>query len=62
MKLALWAPVILGLAACTSQQLYNSAAGVRQQECNKMMDRDEQDRCMKAATRTYDEYEQRRKQ
>jgi hypothetical protein len=49
------------LAACSSRELYNSAASVRQQECNKMMDRDERERCMRTATRTYDEYEQSKK-
>ena len=61
-KLAFLALAVAALASCSSQQLYNSAAGVRQQECNRIMDRDEQARCMKNATRTYDEYEQRKKQ
>jgi len=61
-----WVLCLLGcacaLAACSSRELYNSAAGARQHECSKLMNRDEQDRCMRSATRTYEEYEQSKKQ
>lgn len=47
-------PVYSLLLACslqarTSQQLYQSAQAPRQNECNKLVDRAEQDRCVQAA-------------
>ena len=50
------------LAGCSSEQLYNAGAGARQQDCTRMMSREEYERCMKAADRSYGEYEQLKKQ
>jgi type III secretory pathway component EscR len=44
------------VSACTSQQVYDSAQGWRQNECNRLMDHDERDRCMETATMSYDTY------
>jgi hypothetical protein len=62
MRAALIAMAALSVAACSSQQLYNSAAGLRQQECNRMLNRDERERCLTSADRSHEEYEQRKKQ
>ncbi len=44
------------LQACTSQQLYQATQASRQNECNKLVDRAEHDRCMQAANKEYDQY------
>jgi hypothetical protein len=47
---------LLLLAACTSRQIYNSAAGWRQNECQKILENDERARCMQTANKDYDSY------
>jgi hypothetical protein len=44
------------LASCTSRQLYDSAAGWRENECMKILDTPRRERCLKEADRPYDEY------
>lgn len=44
------------LQACSSQQLYNSAQSARQNECLKIIDSAEMQRCMAAANKDYDQY------
>jgi hypothetical protein len=51
--------LLLALAGCTSQQLYDNAQGWREAECNKMIDTPRRERCMKEADRSYDEYRER---
>lgn len=41
---------------CTHRQVYDSAAGWRQNECNKILDDAARTRCMQTATRDYDRY------
>ena len=55
--LALLAPLILPLAACTSQQLYHAGQGWQKQECQKLQDRDERQRCEKSAATSYERYQ-----
>jgi hypothetical protein len=49
------------LAGCSSEQMYNSAAGAREQQCTRTMSREEYERCMKTADRSYGEYDQLKK-
>ena len=44
------------LSACTSEQRYDAGQGWRQNECNKIVDKDERDRCFNAANLSYDAY------
>jgi hypothetical protein len=44
------------LAACSPKQLYDSAAGWREAECNKILDTPRRERCMKEAQQPYEEY------
>ena len=47
---------ILGLAACTTEQAYNSLQGWQQNQCAKIPDKAEFDRCMSKASTTYESY------
>jgi hypothetical protein len=58
-KLALLAAALAGLAACTSEQMYNNAAGWRANECMKILDTPRRERCMKEADQSYEEYRKR---
>ncbi len=54
-----WFELLLaaGLAAgCTSEQIYNSAQGWRRNECYKLVDLAQRERCLKEADRPYDAY------
>lgn len=42
--------------ACTSQQLYDNAAGWRENECNKILDTPRRERCLKDARQSHREY------
>ena len=42
-------------AGCTSEQLYNSAAGLRVQDCEKLEPRDRPD-CLQHARASYSDY------
>jgi hypothetical protein len=59
MKPALIAFLLLAAAGCTSEQLYNSAQGWREAECNKILDTPRRERCMKEAARSHDSYQKR---
>jgi hypothetical protein len=41
---------------CTSEQVYNSAQGWRRNECYKLADLAQRERCLKEADRPYDAY------
>jgi hypothetical protein len=47
---------MLLLAACSGKQIYESAAGWRQNECQKVLESAERTRCMEAASKDYDSY------
>ena len=53
--------ILLALPACSSREMYNAGAGARQHECSQMLDRDERERCLRGANRSYEEYERARK-
>ena len=53
------APLLL-LAACSSQQLYNVGQGWQKQECLKLPDIAERQRCEKSTAMNYDQYRRER--
>lgn len=48
------------LAGCTSQQLYNVAQGWQHQECQRIADREERQRCEKSTAMSYEQYRRER--
>jgi hypothetical protein len=55
--LTLAAPLIaLSVAACTAEQVYDSAQGWQRNQCNKDLDKTEYDRCMAQLNTPYDSY------
>jgi hypothetical protein len=45
---------------CTRRQVYDSAAGWRQNECQKLIDQEERTTCMESAARDYEAYRKER--
>lgn len=45
---------------CSNRQVYESAAGWRQAECNKLLDDAARARCIATANRDYDTYRKQR--
>jgi outer membrane protein assembly factor BamD (BamD/ComL family) len=43
-------------AGCSAEQVYNAAAGWRRNECYKIGDLEQRERCLKEADRPYDVY------
>lgn len=52
----------LALTGCTSRQVYQSAAGWRQNECQKILEDAERARCMESANKDYDTYRKEKDQ
>ena len=50
------AVVAFTLAGCSSQQLYDNAAGWRENECNKILETPRRERCLKEARQSHEEY------
>jgi hypothetical protein len=46
----------LSLSACTAEQVYGSGQAWQQNQCGKIPDKAEYDRCMSNANTTYDSY------
>ncbi|MFM9916645.1 MAG: hypothetical protein ACKVOX_12610 [Rhizobacter sp.] len=44
------------IQGCSSQQLYGVGQGWQRQECNKINDTQQRDRCMAGANTSYDDY------
>jgi len=51
---------MLVLAGCSSRQIYQSAAGWRMNECQKILEDAERARCMEQANKDYDAYSKER--
>ncbi len=49
--------LMLTLCACTSQQWYGAGQGWQKNECHKIVDANEQSRCLKNADTNYDAYQ-----
>lgn len=54
-RLALALPLLV-LAACSSQQLYNVGQGWQKQECQKLQDVAERQRCEKSTAMSFERY------
>ena len=48
------------LAGCSSQQLYQVGQGWQHQECQRISDRDERQRCEKSSAMSYEQYRRER--
>ena len=48
--------VAVCLSACTTEQAYNSAQGWQQNQCGRIPDKAEFDRCMSRAGTSYESY------
>ena len=46
-------------AACSSQQTYATGQGWQQNECNKIIDMQDRERCMARTRESYDTYQRR---
>ena len=62
MKSILFIAALLALTACSNRQAYDSLQGARQQECSKIADNGERERCYQNANKPHDRYEQERSQ
>lgn len=49
-------------SACASRQMYDSAAGWRHHECDKILDEAARARCTETASKDYDTYRKERDQ
>ncbi|MEO8007950.1 MAG: hypothetical protein ABI728_05450 [Betaproteobacteria bacterium] len=49
------------VAGCSGRQIYQSAAGWRQNECQKILEDGERARCMQQANKDFDTYSRERK-
>jgi hypothetical protein len=47
---------IVGLSGCSSQQLYGVGQDWQKNECNKIIDMQERNRCMSSTKTSYDDY------
>jgi hypothetical protein len=61
----LLAPVLLtsslfALTGCSNRQVYDSLQGAKQNECNKIADNNERQRCFDDAGKSYDRYQRER--
>ena len=57
MKILPTLTLVLGLAGCSSQQLYATGQGWQKQECQKMLDREQRTRCEQSAATSYARYQ-----
>lgn len=60
MKVATLGVLVLLLSACTGRQVYDSAQGWRQSECNREVDAQKRQLCLDEAAKSYDSYESQR--
>ncbi|MGH8494363.1 MAG: hypothetical protein ACRERR_14850 [Moraxellaceae bacterium] len=50
------------MTACSSQQVYQSSQGLRESECDRIMDVAKREACLQEASKSWPEYEQGRKE
>jgi hypothetical protein len=48
--------IAVSLCACTTEQMYGSAQGWQRNQCGRILDKAEFDRCMAEADKPYDTY------
>jgi hypothetical protein len=58
--LALPLVLVLLLAGCSARQMYAAGQGWQRNECTRMPDGAERDRCLANAERSYDDYQRSR--
>jgi len=58
--IAAFAALTCALAGCSSRQVYDSAAGWRQNECDRIVDATERSRCLDTANLEYERYQRER--
>ena len=46
----------VGLSSCSSQQLYGAGQEWQKNECNKIIDMQERNRCMSSTRTSYEDY------
>jgi hypothetical protein len=56
MALGLYAAVLAGLPACSTQEAYNISQGWQQEQCVKLPPGDERFRCQNSKAMSYDKY------
>lgn len=49
-------PILLSVAGCSTQQLYSTGQSWQRQECLRLPDLAERDRCLRSTARSYDEF------
>jgi hypothetical protein len=60
--IACLAAILLGaLSACSSQQLYASGQGYQRNQCERLPDMGERQRCLEKANMSYEEYKKETK-
>ncbi len=50
------------LAACSQQQVYESSQGLRQQQCERLMDAGKRDGCLRDANQSFKAYEAKQRE
>jgi hypothetical protein len=48
--------MVLSLGGCTTQQLYSTGQSWQRQECLRLPDLAERDRCLRSTARSYEEF------
>jgi hypothetical protein len=52
-------PLVLALPACTTQRAYDTAQAYQRNQCGRIPDKAEFDRCMSGANSPYDAYKRK---
>ncbi len=52
--------LVLLASGCTAKQVYESAQGLRLNECNKIVNQDERAQCVETANTSYEKYKRDR--
>jgi hypothetical protein len=52
--------LVLLASGCTAKQVYESAQGMRQNECSKIVNPDERSQCLETANTSYEKYKRDR--
>lgn len=57
-RVLLWRVLLVALlGACSERQLYDSSKGLREQQCLRISNERERQRCLESATLSHDEYQ-----
>jgi len=59
MRLTALLLVVAAVSGCSWQQAYSSAQGWQRNQCNRLVDETERERCLANANMTYEEYRSR---